>query len=99
TVDIRLLPPGVILPAGLTPLPMFVVLPASPAANTPAQFDASTSCGSTNALGVCPVPSLANTIVSYAWNFGDGSPIVTTFWPVATRTWSRWDCRRQSSTH
>ena len=41
-VEIRLVPPGVILPPAGTPTPKFTVSPTSPAANLPVQFDAST---------------------------------------------------------
>jgi PKD repeat protein len=69
TVDIRLVPTGVILPAAGSPKAAFTVSPASPTANTPAQFDASTSCGSTDAANAC---TTASAITSYVWNFGDG---------------------------
>lgn len=58
-VDIRLVPPGVILPANGTPVPAFSV--SSPAReNSPVTFDASASTDD----GV---------IVSYQWDFGDAS--------------------------
>lgn len=59
TVQIRLVPPGVLLPGG--PTPKFTVNPASPAAFSDVTFDASTSVAA---------PSTA--IATYAWNFGDG---------------------------
>jgi PKD repeat protein len=70
TVELHLMPTGVIIPPGSIPLPSFVVLPASPAANSPAQFDGSKSCAGTDASGAC---SQSGTLVSFAWNFGDGA--------------------------
>ena len=61
TVDIRLVPPGVILPPSGTPTASFTFLPSSPAAHATVVFDASAS---TDSDGV---------IVGYAWSFGDGS--------------------------
>jgi len=59
SVDIRLVPPGVILPANGTPVPAFSV--SSPAQEgRPVTFDASASADD----GV---------IVSYQWDFGDAS--------------------------
>jgi PKD repeat protein len=69
-VQIRLVPQGVILPPTSAPAPSFVVVPGSPAANSPAQFDASTSCGGPLVSGSCPAS--APSITSYSWNFGDG---------------------------
>lgn len=59
-VDIRLVPPGVII-GGSGPTAFFTVSPASPAAFTPATFDASSSA-----------PGAA-VIVAYSWSFGDGT--------------------------
>lgn len=71
SVEIHLLPLGVVLPPAQTPTASFTIAPASPAANAPAQFDASASCaGPTGASASCP--SSAGTIVSYAWEFSDG---------------------------
>ena len=60
-VEIRLVPPGVILPPAGTPTASFIFSPTTPSANTAVQFDASAST------------SPNETIVSYAWDFGDGS--------------------------
>jgi PKD repeat protein len=70
---IRLVPPGVILPPADTPTARFTFSPATPQANSPVQFDASSSCpGSANATtGACQ-PSF-NEIVRYDWDFGDGT--------------------------
>jgi PKD repeat protein len=67
---IRLVPPGVILPPAGTPKAAFTFLPESGilVGNT-VNFDASASCP-TDPSGVC---SSSGTIVSYAWNFGDGA--------------------------
>lgn len=59
-VSIRLIPPGVLLPGG--PTPSFTVSPAAPPAFTDVLFDASASVAAPSTL-----------IVSYAWDFGDGS--------------------------
>lgn len=67
-VQIRLVPPGVIIgPTG--PRATFTVSPATPAAFSNVTFDASASTPGPNAI-----------IVSYDWNFGDGS---TASGPVA----------------
>ncbi len=69
-VGIRLIPVGVILPPAATPTADFTFSPATPAANTPVQFDASASCAGPKVGGSCPAevgrPS------SYAWSFSDG---------------------------
>ncbi len=69
--DIRLVPPGVILPPAGTPTPSFKVSPTSPTTNTLVLFDASASCGAALVNNVCPAS--ADAIASYAWTFGDGS--------------------------
>ena len=67
---IRLVPPGVILPPAFTPKAAFTFLPPNGilVGNT-VNFDASTSCA-TDPSGAC---SSTSTLVSYAWNFGDGA--------------------------
>ncbi len=59
-VDIRLVPPGVILPPNGTPVADFIFSPRTPEENAPVRFDAGPSVDD-------------GTIVSYAWDFGDGS--------------------------
>jgi PKD repeat protein len=59
-VSIRLVPPGVILPPGTAPVPAFVFSPSAPLVQTDVTFDASSTTSS-------------SPIVSYAWNFGDGT--------------------------
>ncbi len=72
SVDIRLMPLGVILPTGPAPTPQIVFAPTSPSAASPVGFDGSTSCGGPlTAAGLCP--GSAPAIASYSWNFGDGS--------------------------
>jgi PKD repeat protein len=71
SVNIRLAPPGVILPPTQPPIANFTFTPAAPAANSPVQFDASTSCPSSDSSGRCTTNG--RVITSYAWNFGDGS--------------------------
>jgi hypothetical protein len=71
TVDIRLVPPGVIIGPADTPTASFQFSPAAVAPNQPVFFDATASCGGTLSGGVCPVD--ARPITSYSWNFGDGA--------------------------
>ena len=70
SADIRLVPPGVILPPAQTPTPDFAVTPTPVSLNVPAIFDASASCGGAVTNGGC---SGSSPITSYAWTFGDGS--------------------------
>jgi PKD repeat protein len=59
--SIRLVPPGIVVPPdGLQPA--FTITPSSPTDHQNVLFDASTSTAPSN-----------NPIVSFAWNFGDGS--------------------------
>ena len=60
SVSIRLVRPGVILPPNGTPVPSFFFSPTQPHEGDVVQFDASGS-------------SDDGQIVSYVWNFGDGS--------------------------
>jgi PKD repeat protein len=59
--SIRLMPPGIVIPAdGLQPA--FTVTPSAPTDHQTVLFDASTSTASPN-----------NPIATYSWNFGDGA--------------------------
>lgn len=63
SVDLRLMPPGVIQPPNDAPVPAFVVTPTPVAVFSAATFDASaTSDGGVPCGGAC----------SYSWSFGDG---------------------------
>jgi PKD repeat protein len=71
SVNIRLVPPGVILPPASTPTAKFTFTPTPVNFNIPVTFDASTSCaGNADANGNCQ--STTSTISSYQWTFGDG---------------------------
>src|SRR3954470_318320 len=54
-VQIRLVPTGVILPPASTPTAQFTVSPTPVTLNTPAIFDASSSCGGPLTGGACPI--------------------------------------------
>lgn len=64
TVDIRLVPQGVIGPSNPGLVPGFTFAPTTPTTFTKVNFDASTT---TNGSGRC------GAACSYSWNFGDGS--------------------------
>lgn len=75
SVDIRLLPRGVILPPAGVPVASFVFSPAAPVEDDVVTFDASASRD-------CPVDSVdaadcqkrgTTTGLTYEWNFGDGT--------------------------
>lgn len=70
SVDIHLVPLGVILPPADTPTAAFVVTPTPVTANVATNLDASASCGGPVSGGVC---NSGNVIVSYSWGFGDGA--------------------------
>jgi PKD repeat protein len=70
-VTIRLVPLGVIRPPASTPTPCILAMTPSPAvANLPVQFTAGTSVTQGSST-VCQAAS--SDIVSFEWNFGDGS--------------------------
>src|SRR5947209_14555899 len=62
-VQIRLVPPGVILPPAGTPTANFTFSPTGPTANLPILFDGSSSLPGSG----------ATVITSYSWTFGDGT--------------------------
>jgi PKD repeat protein len=61
--------------ANSNPTAAFVVSPASPKVNTVVNFNASASR-----------PAAGRTITQYIWDFGDGTPVVTTGNPVVNHT-------------
>jgi PKD repeat protein len=69
-VQIRLVPPGVILPPASLPTAAFTFSPTAVSAGLPVQFDASTSCGGPLSGGLC---TSSSQIVTYSWNFGDST--------------------------
>jgi PKD repeat protein len=73
TTDIRLVPAGVI--TSDAPKAQFITTPAPPIANSPTVFDATGSTTTAPAR-----------VVSYTWNFGDGTPTVNTQEPTRTTT-------------
>lgn len=76
TADIRLVPLGVILPPANTPVARFVFSPTGPAEGQDVQFDAGTSVDvvdcPASATSVEQCTTTKDTLVDYAWDFGDG---------------------------
>jgi PKD repeat protein len=70
TVQIRLVPTGVIQPPATTPTAAFTFSPTPVNFNVPVIFDASSSCAGPLNGTAC---SSTSTITNYVWNFGDGS--------------------------
>ena len=79
SADIRLVPPGVILPPASTPVPSFTVSPTSPLLNIAAIFDGSASCAAALVNSACNAGTATppQTIAQYAWAFGDGGTAST----------------------
>ena len=77
TVDIRLVPQGIILPRPYTPVARFQFSPETPAEGIAVQFDAATSLDviecPASATSIDECTSTTSTLVDYSWNFGDGS--------------------------
>ncbi|MGE3508155.1 MAG: PKD domain-containing protein [Vicinamibacterales bacterium] len=67
STDIRLLPPGEVLPPATAPTARFAVSPTPVLAGIATNFDASASCASQT--GTCTTAG----ITSFVWSFGDGS--------------------------
>jgi PKD repeat protein len=67
SAEVRLVPPGVVLPAASAPTADFVVSPTPVSASVSVNFDASKSCATQTAC-----TSTAG-LTSFQWNFGDGS--------------------------
>ena len=64
TIDLQLVPPGVILPSNPNLSPRFTFTPANPQVMTVVSFDATTTTnGGAACLSAC----------TYAWDFGDGT--------------------------
>lgn len=63
-LDIRLIPPGVILPNNPNLVANFTFVPAAPQIMQTVTFDASTSTNNGTACGI---------LCTYAWSFGDGT--------------------------
>ena len=70
SVKIRLVPPGILLPPPDTPTASFQFSPINVGPNQAITFDGTASCGGPVSGGTC---QSASQIVSYTWNFGDGS--------------------------
>lgn len=64
TIDLRLIPPGVILPINPNLVAAFTFTPAAPQVLNTVSFNAATT---TNGGAAC------NTACNYAWDFGDGT--------------------------
>lgn len=79
SAEIRLVPPGVVLPPASAPTPNFTVSPQPVSAGIAANFDASRSCASQSSC------SSTAGITSFSWNFGDGSSGVG---PVTAHTFA-----------
>jgi len=73
TVDIRLLPPGVVLPPASAPTAAFTVSPIPVSSGVATNFDASSSCATQASCS--STAGLAN----FVWTFGDGSSGVGQF--------------------
>lgn len=65
--ELRLMPPGVVLPPATAPVSRFTVSPTPVVAGTTAYFDGTASCATSSAC------SSTAGITAFAWNFGDGS--------------------------
>ena len=64
SVEIRLVPRGVIIPPNGAPIPVFIITPTPVTAFTPVTFDASSTADEGAPCG---------SACRYAWDFGDGS--------------------------
>lgn len=65
SADIRLVPPGVILPPAPTPTASFTYSPTPVLVKLPINFDASNSCQGS--------PCTSTGLTGFQWNFGDGT--------------------------
>lgn len=76
TVDIRLVPQGVILPPANTPVARFVFSPTAPLQGQPVAFDGSGSVDvvecAAGATSVDQCTVTRDTLVDFAWEFGNG---------------------------
>lgn len=64
TVEIRLVPRGVIIPPNGAPVPAFIITPTPVTTYTPVTFDASSTKDEGNPCGAA---------CAYSWDFGDGA--------------------------
>lgn len=72
-VEIHLIPMGVILPPAFTPTARFSFTPSAPSANSPVAFNAALSCAGSSDGTATGCAASGQSLVSYVWNFGDGS--------------------------
>jgi PKD repeat protein len=70
SVEVRLVPVGVVFPPSTTPVPCFTQSTSSVAANVAVQFTAGIAVGPGNSAACAPATA---DIVSFSWDFGDGS--------------------------
>lgn len=83
-VDIRLVPPGVILPPNDAPVPQFTFTPSGPTVLTTVTFDASASTDEGVPCGAA---------CTYEWDFGDGGRATGIFTTHQFRTVSTFQVR------
>jgi PKD repeat protein len=70
SIQLRLVPPGVILPPNAAPVPLFTFTPTAPTTFQTVTFDASQTQDEFNPDGT---PRLCGAACTYQWDFGDGT--------------------------